>query len=258
MSHDYSIKSSADLEALVKGNTLAELQQAGEYLSIEFDRYEMHKKDLRHLVMLTNFVADLSVDKMRFSSRELKAEIALAIAQFTNLSSLTLWWDDVFQLANLITPIPSLLASRLLTSVCFSYVVITAREASRIAKAFEYNRIIKSFEADSAKLGKSNLVPMLLGNHTLDQLSLEFYYLTSTEFFALCNFFVGDERNQKLKRLRTRICPEHRKFDKVYLKFATMIAEKKVVQSLFLNKAGCQIDSRLTKYVEKVGGFSFR
>ena len=131
-----TIRSNADLKALATPNSLSELRRSGEYLKIELNRYEMHKKDLEHLIVLTNFVSHLSITQVSVTTKALEAEVTSVIAQFANLRSLTRWWGDVFNLARLITPIPSLPASRLLTSVCLANLVISTREASRISKAW--------------------------------------------------------------------------------------------------------------------------
>ena len=255
MNRHQSIKSSADLKALITEDSLSELQMTGGNLSIEFDPYYMQEKDLKHLIKLTNFVTDLSMDRMTVASQTLKAEISAAITQFSKLRSLTLWWDDVFHLARLISPIQFQPASKLLTSICFSSVVISTKRASKISKALEYNKTLKNFEAHNGRKGESNLVPILRGNHTLKELSLDLYYLTSTEFFALCRFFVGCTTIENLKRLGICVCPEYNKSDKAYLKFATLVAENNVARCLFLNMGGCNLGSQHIKYAERVGGF---
>ena len=113
--------------------------------------------------------------------------------------------------------------------------------------------MLKIFKAINFRNGNSNLVPVLLGSHTLDKLCLKRYYLTSTEFFVLYKFFVRHTKTEKLRRLTVCVCPQYHKFDKTYL----MIAESKVVRCLSLRKAGVNIDSPYAKYAEKVGGFKF-
>ena len=240
-----TIRSNADLEALATPNSLSELRSSGEYLKIELNRYEMHKKDLEHLIVLTSFVSHLSITQVSVSTQVLEAEVTSVIVQFANLRSLSLWWGDVFNLARIITPIPSLPASRALTSVCLANLGISTREASRISKALEYNNTLKNFKALNLRKGKSNLLPILRGSHTLDKLFLNLYYLTNMEFFALSEFFVRCKKRQKLKRLKICICPEYYTFDKTYLKFTTMIAESKVVRSLSVRTAGCNVDSSM-------------
>ena len=77
------------------------------------------------------------------------------------------------------------------------------------------------------------------------------------EFFALAKFFVRCKKRQKLKRLKICICPEYYTFDKTYLKFTMMIAESKVVRSLSVRTAGCNVNSQYAKYAKKVGGFEY-
>ena len=256
MTHKHVINSSADLEMLVKGDELSRVRMAGEYLLVKLNAYEMNRKDLAHLLLLSDLVADLSVDVVTVTTQALEAEFTAVIANFLNLRSLTLWWDDYLNLGHLISPVQSKPASRFLTSVCFHHIKITAERAKNIAKAFEHNQTLKSFEAGNLKRGESDLVPILRANHTIESLSLGLYNLTNTEFFVLCRFFVECKKREKLQRLSICIEPKCRQFNRTYLKFGALIAEKNVAQDLSLVRMpGPADNTELISYAQNVAGF---
>ena len=78
-----------------------------------------------------------------------------------------------------------------MTSVCFAHVAIPVKEASKISKTLEHNKVLRSFEAENGSKGESNLVPILWGNHSLERLTLDLVYFTRTEFFALSKVLYG-------------------------------------------------------------------
>ena len=257
MTHEHTISSSADLELLVEGDSLTRVRTARETLDIVFNPYEMNRKDLKHLLLLSDLVVGLSMDEMTVDCQLLESEVAAAIADFSNLQTLTIWIDDVFNLGKLVSPIQSQPASRFLTSVRFSGVRISAERASRISKAFEYNNALESFEARNVKQGVSDLVPILRGSHRLKRMDLNLYHLTRTEFFALCRFFVKSNKHERLKRLEICIEPATMVFDRAYLKLGAVVVEKNVAENLYLyhmsySTAG---NTQLVSYVETIGGF---
>ena len=214
----------------------------------------MNKNDLERLRLLSDLVADLSVGKMVVDNHILEAEFAAAIAQFSNLQSLTLRWYDVFNLSKLISPIQSQPASRFLTTVSFAHVRISVERASKISKAIKYNEKLKSFEARSIFRGNLNLVPILRSSHSLEKVAL-MYCLTAIEFFTLYRFFV---KYEKLLLLKVCIDPGYKMFDKTYLKFGSMVAEKNVAQDLYFgHRHSASDDIQLMSYAEKLGGFNF-
>ena len=256
MTHRHTIKSSADLEELVKGDSVTRVRKAGDHLNIELYSFEMNKKGFKHLVLLSDLVTRLWVSEMTVSCEPLKSKISAAMAQFYNLESLTLWDEDVFDLSKFISPIQAQPASRFLTSVCFNHVNISAKRASRISKAFEYNKTLKSFEVKYLKQGESDLVPILRGSHALERMCLSLYYLTNAEFFTLCRFFVEYEKCERLQQLNICLEPAYMVFDRTYLKFGAIVAEKNVTQDLFLFKMPSTVgDNELISYAESIGGF---
>ena len=141
-------------------------------------------------------------------------------------------------------------------SICFACIPLPGNISSTISKALEHNNVLKSFEASNYKAGESDLVPLFLGQNSLNTWKLEYYYLSRTEFFSLVKKFIGKKSRVEpsLELLRLEMFPEYRNFSRTFLKFGTSIAEKCLFKEIY-----CRLQyrpsgtSELISFMEKVG-----
>ena len=249
----HSISSSTDLEHLATPTTLQQLRAGRELLNLEFRGFEMQKSDVASLLLLSNYVEEFSVSRIT-AENELKAEFAAAVGQLERLKVLRLAHEDVFGLARLVSPIPSLPATLSLTSISFMFVPLPLKLTSRIARALKYNNKLRTLKATSFSKDNSNLVPILLGSDKLENIDLGCYCLMDEEFFVLC--YCGTRR--KLKQLELDLEPDLGKLSYLFLKLGAILLERKLVELLSLATYSQHPDKEeMLSYAETITGSKF-
>ena len=86
----HDITSSGDLERLTTSTTIQQIQAEGKLLKLYFTHFGIQKNDIVDLLLLSNFVEEVYVNKVT-AENELKAEFAAAVSGTQTESRRCFW-----------------------------------------------------------------------------------------------------------------------------------------------------------------------
>lgn len=251
-----TITNGEELAAIVTDDALQTRRTQGEMISVEFQFVKLTRTEIENLVKVADFVEKAVLQAVTFETEAIANDMLDAVAQCSKLKMLVLCWADYFGMGKFLSPAKRHPLSRMLVAVSFDRAEIPPPTVVAIAKALQYTNVLKLLKVSSRHADETDLTPIILTQHCLDELNLSEFSLTESELFAL---YIQTKNNTSIsyKALGICLCGENQNYSERFTKLGAVIAENSAINAvkLFLDDIDTD-DNSVIQYLENVVSFN--